>query len=156
MLISIAAYALFWGWRSRSASSLLLLVHELGHYSRRSGRGCPSAPMFIPFLGALITLKKRRTTPGTKRDRDRAGPIARRPRRRSAVWGVGESIDSQLLVALAFTGFFLNLFNLSPISPLDGGFIWRSIKALRSASAACSPGRSPARIGIAEPRCTAA
>ena len=45
----------------------------------------------------------------------------------TAVWGLGEAIDSDLLVALAFTGFFLNLFNLAPISPLDGGRIVAAI-----------------------------
>jgi Zn-dependent protease len=36
-------------------------------------------------------------------------------------WVVGDAVGSDLLVALAFTGFFLNLFNLIPIVPLDGG-----------------------------------
>jgi Zn-dependent protease len=45
----------------------------------------------------------------------------------AAVWGLGEYFDSELLVALAFTGFFLNLFNLAPISPLDGGRIVAAI-----------------------------
>jgi Zn-dependent protease len=39
----------------------------------------------------------------------------------AAVWAAGEALDSELLVALAFTGFLLNLFNLVPVSPLDGG-----------------------------------
>ena len=39
-----------------------------------------------------------------------------------AVWGVGEATDSRLLVALAYFGFFLNLVNLVPFRPLDGGF----------------------------------
>jgi Zn-dependent protease len=47
------------------------------------------------------------------------------------VWLVGESTDSRFLVALAYTGFLLNLFNLIPVRPLDGGFMWRSVKALR-------------------------
>jgi Zn-dependent protease len=39
----------------------------------------------------------------------------------AGVWLAGEALDSELLVALAFTGFFLNLFNLLPVVPLDGG-----------------------------------
>src|SRR5439155_7146852 len=39
----------------------------------------------------------------------------------AVVWGIGVAIGSNLLIALAFTGFFLNLFNLLPIVPLDGG-----------------------------------
>ena len=47
------------------------------------------------------------------------------------VWVAGEATDSRFLVALAYTGFLLNLFNLIPVRPLDGGFMWRSVKALR-------------------------
>jgi Zn-dependent protease len=36
-----------------------------------------------------------------------------------------------LLVALAYTGFLLNLINLLPVWVLDGGFTWRAIKALK-------------------------
>jgi Zn-dependent protease len=39
----------------------------------------------------------------------------------AACWGLGESMDSDLLRALAYVGFFLNLFNLIPVLPLDGG-----------------------------------
>jgi len=46
------------------------------------------------------------------------------------VWGYAEATDSELLLALAFTGFFLNLFNLLPIVPLDGG---RAVAALHPA-----------------------
>jgi Zn-dependent protease len=35
--------------------------------------------------------------------------------------GLGLWLDSRMLLALAYTGFFLNLFNLVPLSPLDGG-----------------------------------
>ncbi|MGH2997595.1 MAG: site-2 protease family protein, partial [Gaiellaceae bacterium] len=59
MLVSIAAYALLWGWQFAFGFVLLLLVHELGHVLEAKRQGLPvSAPMFIPFLGALITLKQ--------------------------------------------------------------------------------------------------
>ena len=59
MLVSIGAYALFWGWQFAVGFVLLLLVHELGHVLEAKRQGLPvSAPMFIPFLGALITLKQ--------------------------------------------------------------------------------------------------
>ena len=59
MLISIGAYALLWGWQFAVGFVLLLLVHELGHVLEAKRQGLPvSAPMFIPFLGALIPLKQ--------------------------------------------------------------------------------------------------
>jgi Zn-dependent protease len=48
----------------------------------------------------------------------------------AVVWALGAAIGSDLLVALAFTGFFLNLFNLLPIVPLDGG---RAVAAVHPA-----------------------
>ena len=127
MLVSIGAYALFWGWQFAVGFVLLLLVHELGHVLEAKRQGLPvSAPMFIPFLGALITLKQLPDNAWNEAKVAIAGPILG-GLGAAAVWGLGEYFDSQLLVALAFTGFFLNLFNLAPISPLDGGRIVAAI-----------------------------
>ena len=127
MLVSIGAYALLWGWQFAVGFVLLLLVHELGHVLEAKRQGLPvSAPMFIPFLGALITLKKLPDNAWAEAKVAIAGPIVG-GLGAAAVWGVGEYLDSELLVALAFTGFFLNLFNLAPISPLDGGRIVAAI-----------------------------
>ncbi len=127
MLVSIAAYALFWGWQFAIGFVLLLLVHELGHVLEAKRQGLPvSAPMFIPFLGALIMLKRLPDNAWNEAKVAIAGPILG-GLGAAAVWGIGEYYDSELLVALAFTGFFLNLFNLAPISPLDGGRIVAAI-----------------------------
>jgi len=127
MLISIAAYALFWGWQFAIGFVLLLLVHELGHVLEAKREGLPvSAPMFIPFLGAVIMLKELPDNAWNEAKIAIAGPILG-GLGSAAVWGIGEYYDSELLVALAFTGFFLNLFNLAPISPLDGGRIVAAI-----------------------------
>ena len=127
MLVSIGAYALLWGWQFAAGFVLLLLVHELGHVLEAKRQGLPvSAPMFIPFLGALITLKQLPDNAWNEAKVAIAGPIVG-SLGAAAVWGLGEAIDSDLLIALAFTGFFLNLFNLAPISPLDGGRIVAAI-----------------------------
>ena len=127
MLVSIAAYALLWGWQFAAGFVLLLLVHETGHVLEAKRQGLPaSAPMFIPFLGALITLKQMPENAWNEAKVAIAGPVVG-GLGAAAVWAVGEAIDSELLVALAFTGFFLNLFNLAPISPLDGGRIVAAI-----------------------------
>jgi Zn-dependent protease len=127
MLVSIAAYALLWGWQFAAGFVLLLLVHELGHVLEAKRQGLPvTAPMFIPFLGALIMLKELPDNAWNEAKVAIAGPILG-GLGTAAVWALGESTDSELLVALAFTGFFLNLFNLAPISPLDGGRIVAAI-----------------------------
>jgi Zn-dependent protease len=127
MLVSIGAYALLWGWQFAVGFVLLLFVHELGHVWEAKRQGLPvSAPMFIPFLGALITLKQLPDNAWNEAKVAIAGPIVG-GLGAAAVWWAGEALDSDLLIALAFTGFFLNLFNLAPISPLDGGRIAAAI-----------------------------
>jgi Zn-dependent protease len=127
MIVSVGAYALLWGWQFAVGFVVLLLVHELGHVAEAKRQGLPvSAPMFIPFLGALITLKRLPDNAWNEAKVAIAGPIVGSVGA-AAVWALGEALDSELLVALAFTGFFLNLFNLAPISPLDGGRIVAAI-----------------------------
>jgi Zn-dependent protease len=127
MIVSIGAYALLWGWQFAVGFVLLLFVHELGHVWEAKRQGLDvSAPMFIPFLGALITLKQLPENAWNEAKVAIAGPILG-SLGAAAVWGLGEALDSDLLIALAFTGFFLNLFNLAPISPLDGGRIAAAI-----------------------------
>jgi Zn-dependent protease len=130
MLVSIAAYAWIWGWRFAVGFVLLLLVHELGHVVELRRQGIPaSAPLFIPFLGAVVGMKQMPHDVWREARVALAGPILG-SLGAAAVWAAGEALDSQLLVALAFTGFFLNLFNLVPVSPLDGG---RAVAALHPA-----------------------
>ncbi len=127
MLVSVGAYSLLWGWKFAVGFVLLLFVHELGHVIEAKRQGLPvSAPLFIPFLGALITLKRLPDDAWAEAKVAIAGPIVG-GLGSALVWYAGEAGDSELLVALGFTGFFLNLFNLAPISPLDGGRIVAAI-----------------------------
>jgi Zn-dependent protease len=121
MLVSVAAYSWIWGWKFAVGFVLLLLVHEMGHVLELRRQGVPaSAPLFIPFLGAVVGMKQMPHDAWREARVALAGPILG-SLGAAAVWGIGEAIDSDLLIALAFTGFFLNLFNLLPIVPLDGG-----------------------------------
>jgi Zn-dependent protease len=121
MLVSIAAYSLIWGWRFAAGFVLLLLVHELGHVVQLRREGVEaSAPMFIPFLGAVIWARSFGENALAEARVALAGPIVGGLASAAVAWLAFE-IDSDLLRALAFTGFFLNLFNLLPVLPLDGG-----------------------------------
>ena len=121
MFVSVAAYAWFWGLPFAIGFVLLIFVHELGHVLELRRQGIPaSAPLFIPFLGAVIGMKQLPDDAWKEARVALAGPILGSVGA-AACWIAGEATGSELLVGLAFVGFFLNLFNLIPIVPLDGG-----------------------------------
>ncbi|MBM2823547.1 MAG: Site-2 protease family protein [Thermoleophilia bacterium] len=121
MFVSVAAYAWFWGLPFAIGFVLLIFVHELGHVLELRRQGIPaSAPLFIPFLGAVIGMKQLPDDAWKEARVALAGPILGSIGA-AACWIAGEATGSELLVGLAFVGFFLNLFNLIPIVPLDGG-----------------------------------
>jgi Zn-dependent protease len=121
MLVSIAAYAWIWGLPFAIGFVLLILVHELGHVLELRRQGVPaSAPLFIPFLGAVIGMKELPDDAWKEAKVALAGPILG-SLAAAACWVAAEATGSEMLMGLAFVGFFLNLFNLIPIVPLDGG-----------------------------------
>jgi Zn-dependent protease len=123
MFISAAFYVWFGGWWFGVGLIVLLFVHEMGHVLEAKRQGLPvSAPLFIPFLGALITLKQMPHNAWNEAKLAIAGPIVGSAGA-AAIWIAGVAYDSNHLKALAFLGFFLNLFNLLPVVPLDGGRI---------------------------------
>ena len=127
MLVSVAAYAWLWGLPFAIGFVLLIFVHELGHVIELRRQGVPaSAPLFIPFLGAVIGMKELPDDAWKEARVALAGPILGSVGA-AVCWIAGEATGSELLVGLAFVGFLLNLFNLIPIVPLDGG---RAVGAL--------------------------
>jgi Zn-dependent protease len=126
--ISIAAYKLWFGsWTFALGFVLLILVHELGHAveARRQGLQV-SAPTFIPFFGAYVTIRHAGLSPWRNSLISLAGPFAG-GLAALACWIVGYEHGSVMLVVLANIGFLLNAFNLLPIGFLDGGSVSRSI-----------------------------
>lgn len=125
MLVSIAAYSLFFGWKFAVGFVLLLLVHEMGHVIQLRREGIPaSAPMFIPFLGAVVMAKSLGDNATAEARVGLAGPILGTLGALALIpigLGVTDPYWHEFWFALAFTGLFLNLFNLLPIVPLDGG-----------------------------------
>jgi Zn-dependent protease len=120
-MVSVAAYSIFFGWWFAAGFVVLLFVHEMGHVIalRREGIRA-SAPMFIPFMGAVIVARSLGENALAEARVGLAGPILG-SLGAAAVAVVGELTGSSLLIALAYFGFFINLFNLLPVVPLDGG-----------------------------------
>jgi Zn-dependent protease len=121
MLVSIAAYAWLWGWRFGLGFVLLILIHEMGHVVALRAMGIKAgAPTFIPFFGAFVQMRQQPKTAWHEAVSGIAGPVFGAAGA-AALWWYADQTGSGLLHALAFTGFFLNLFNLIPMLPLDGG-----------------------------------
>ena len=80
MLVSIVAYQLIFGWAFAVGFVLLLLLHELGHVIQLRREGVEaSAPMFIPFLGAVISAKSLGGNAAAARSSARSPPWSRSP-----------------------------------------------------------------------------
>jgi len=121
ILVSLAAYALLWGWPFAAGFIALLFVHEMGHVIALRREGLKSsAPMFIPFLGAVIAARSLGQNALAEARVGLAGPILGSIGAAVCIL-VWHATGNSLWEALAFTGFFLNLFNLLPVVPLDGG-----------------------------------
>lgn len=129
IFIAVAAYALIWGWRFAVGFVALILVHELGHYLEALREGLhPRLPVFIPLLGAYVQFT--RGNPWQTARVAVAGPILGGVAS-LVLYVLSLSNGSELLSALAYSGFFLNLINLLPFGILDGGQVWRSANWLR-------------------------
>jgi Zn-dependent protease len=178
MLLSVFAYGLVWGWPYALGFVLLIFAHEMGHYVAARQRGLAvGAPTFIPFVGAWIELKEQLIDPETEAYVAMAGPVTGTVAAMLCYYA-SRYFDSGLLLALAYSGLILNLFNLIPLKPLDGGritavlsprawiiglpillalFIWRpsplllviGILALPHLGAAIRGLRQPASAGMA-------
>lgn len=130
MLVSIAAYGLLFGLPFAAGFVLLLLLHEIGHVIQLRREGVrASAPMFIPFLGAVISAKSMGKDAAAEARVGLAGPVLGTVASLVplAIWLL---TGSDFWRALAYIGFVLNLFNLLPVVPLDGG---RAMAALSPA-----------------------
>ncbi len=128
VLVSLAAYGLAFGWKFGALLLLILAVHETGHTVAIRSRGLPaSLPVFIPFLGALINLRRRPRDAAEEAYIAAAGPL----------FGLGASyallalriaLRVPVLAVAAGFGMLIHVFNLLPVTPLDGG---RTVAFLR-------------------------
>lgn len=123
MVIFLGTYAIFYGWKFAFALLYLLFVHEMGHLFAAKKLKLPTTPaIFIPFLGAAIGMKER-----PKNAKDEAFLAYMGP-----VFGLLAFLpaiplyfltDAPFWALVIVLGAIINLFNLIPMSPLDGGRI---------------------------------
>ena len=130
MAVSVLAYGWLFGFTFAIGFVLLLLLHELGHVIQLRREGIKaSAPIFIPFLGAVIASKSLGKDAAAEARVGLAGPILGSIAT-LVPFGIWLLTGHEFWRALAYLGFFLNLFNLMPVVPLDGG---RAMAALSPA-----------------------
>jgi Zn-dependent protease len=123
MAASVWFYALVAPFELAVGLVLMILIHELGHVLAAKQKGLPvSAPVFIPFLGALIMMKRHPRDAVTEAYMAYGGPLLGTIGATLCLW-IGWQWDIQIMIVIANVGFFLNFINLIPVHPLDGGRI---------------------------------
>lgn len=121
MIVSVVFYRFIFTWPMAAGFVLLILIHELGHVVANRWYDQPiSAPIFIPFLGAVINLRQPPPNARIEAICAIAGPVAGTLGALICLaWYL--STGFPFAIALAWFGFTINLFNLLPVPPLDGG-----------------------------------
>jgi len=127
MAAMLGVYSALYGWRFAAGFTVQLLIHELGHVFVAWRYGIPvSAPMFVPFVGALILMKERPAKARQEAWLAMGGPMAGGVVA-LLLHGAGVWMDSTFLILMGLIGYMLNLFNLFPVGQLDGG---RAVQAI--------------------------
>jgi len=123
--VTALLYAQIFGWAFAVGIVLLILIHESGHVVVARVLGLPvTLPVMIPFLGAFVSMKQQPRTVAQESIMAIGGPVLGSIAAGLCYLGYLQTPTSstgQLLRALAYFGFLINLFNLIPLTPLDGG-----------------------------------
>jgi Zn-dependent protease len=123
----IWAYSWIYGWKFAAGFVGLIFVHEMGHFVAAMALGIPvSAPIFIPFLGASIIMKQNPRDAVTEAIMAYAGPLAGGAGSWATLWAA-DTYDIPWLAPVAAVSFGINLFNLIPVPPLDGGRVCAAV-----------------------------
>lgn len=129
LFLSIIVYAQVFGWRYAAGFMVMLFCHELGHYIAARQRSLQvGLPVFVPFVGAWVALKDAFPDTESEAWTGMGGPLLG-SLAALACYYIARHTDSSLLLSVAYSGFMLNLFNLIPIPPLDGGYITMAISS---------------------------
>jgi len=126
-LFSVAVYSLIFGWPFAIGLVVMLFIHEMGHAIVMKLKGIPIGGMiFIPLLGAAVIMRQ---LPRNARDEAEvgiAGPVAGALAAMVSL-ALARIYPGAVWAPLAYFGFFINLFNLIPIVPFDGGRVLAAI-----------------------------
>ncbi len=124
---SLAAYSYLFTWQFAVLILFMLFVHESGHIWAMKKCGMKTKGIyFIPFLGAAAVTDEEFKSRNDESFIAIMGPI----------WGLALSLIALVVYDMTNNPFFaataswfamINLFNLIPINPLDGGRIAKSI-----------------------------
>jgi Zn-dependent protease len=127
MLLFFGVYWNAFGWKFALGFVLSIYIHEMGHVVALNHYGIKAtAPVFIPFIGAIIRVKQTLTNPREDSRVGLAGPF----------WGMGAALvaygvyqltGDMIWKAIAGVGAWINLFNLMPFWQLDGGRGFKSL-----------------------------
>lgn len=127
MLLSFGVYWQIWGWPFALGLVASIYVHEMGHVAALNRLGFKaSPPAFIPGVGAVVRMKQHPASPVEDARVGLAGPL----------WGLGAALVAAaafaaggwaICGAIARVGAWINLFNLLPLMPLDGGRGFRAL-----------------------------
>ena len=121
MLLSVGAYALLFPVWFAVGFVVLIWIHEMGHVLQLKREGIKaSAPMFIPFFGAFVAMREMPKNALVEARVGLAGPVLGTLGALGAL-GIHAFTENPLFLGLAYVGFLINLFNLAPMLPLDGG-----------------------------------
>lgn len=129
LLIFIIAFYLFFQWDMFYILVLvgILMIHELGHYlAMRAFNYKDLSIFFIPLIGAAASGTKSRASQKEEAIIILAGPIP------GIIIGTicfyyGMTMENHLLSRIANIFLFLNIFNLLPVVPLDGGRVLKTL-----------------------------
>ncbi len=131
MVLSLGVYWAAFGWKFAAGLIVSIYIHEMGHvWALRKFGIAAEAPMFIPGLGAFIRAKQYPADPREDARVGLAGPL----------WGLAAAVAAwlialatgwQSMAAIAKIGAWINLFNLLPVPPLDGGRGFRALTRMQ-------------------------
>src|SRR6266705_4237705 len=126
-IVSIVVYSYIFGWQFAVGLVALLFIHEMGHALVMKLKGIPVGGLiFVPMLGAAVTMRQMPKNARDEAEVGIAGPVAG-ALAAAACLALAQVYPHTIWAPLAYFGFFINLFNLVPVVPFDGGRVLGAI-----------------------------